>query len=150
MYEEKIIKDLNESQIIHIQHNKKSVPYQIVGTQLANKNCNFDANLFNPLVESNLEKFDALDQSGQKIEIKKYNSTDVVGKWTLYSEPFFKVGTKKQLKHNRARFEDQLLSRFKDVLPEGVEVILLADRGFADQKFFRFLEETLKFKYIIR
>lgn len=24
---------------------------------------------------------------------------------------------KKQLKHNRARFEDQLLSRFKDVLP---------------------------------
>ena len=31
-----------------------------------------------------------------------------------------------------------------------VEVILFADRGFADQKFFRFLEETLKFKYIIR
>ena len=57
---------------------------------------------------------------------------------------------KKQLKHNRARFEDQLLTRFKDVLPQGVEVILLADRGFADQKFFRFLEETLKFKYIIR
>lgn len=31
-----------------------------------------------------------------------------------------------------ARFEDQLLSRFKEVLPEGVKVILLADRGFAD------------------
>jgi hypothetical protein len=45
MYEDKIIKDLNESQIIDIQHNKKSVPYQIVGTQLANKNCNFDAKI---------------------------------------------------------------------------------------------------------
>ena len=31
-----------------------------------------------------------------------------------------------------------------------MEVILLADRGFVDQKFFRFLEETLQFKYIIR
>jgi hypothetical protein len=62
------------------------------------KNFNFDASLFNPLVESNLEKYDALDQNGQKIEIKKYNSNDLIGKWTLYSEPFFKVGTKKQLK----------------------------------------------------
>jgi hypothetical protein len=45
MYEEKIIKDLNDSQIIDVQHDKKSVPYEIVGTQLANKNCNFDAKI---------------------------------------------------------------------------------------------------------
>ena len=57
---------------------------------------------------------------------------------------------KKQLKHNRARYEDQLLSQLKTILPEGVEVLLLADRGFADKKFFLFLEEELKFKYIIR
>jgi transposase len=57
---------------------------------------------------------------------------------------------KKQLKNNRARFEDQLLSRLKTVLPAGVKVTLLADRGFADQKFFRFLDEELGFKYIIR
>ena len=57
---------------------------------------------------------------------------------------------KKQLKYNRARYEDQLLSRLKEVLPEGVTVTLLADRGFADQKFFRFLDEELYFKYIIR
>lgn len=57
---------------------------------------------------------------------------------------------KKQLKHNRARYEDQLLSRLKEVLPEDVEITLLADRGFADQKFFRFLNEELKFKYVIR
>ena len=57
---------------------------------------------------------------------------------------------KKQLKHNRARYEDQLLSRLKTVLPAGVQLTLLADRGFADQKFFRFLDEELGFKYIIR
>jgi transposase len=57
---------------------------------------------------------------------------------------------KKQLKHNRARYEDQLLSRLKTVLPTSVQVTLLADRGFADQKFFRFLDEELGFKYIIR
>ena len=57
---------------------------------------------------------------------------------------------KKQLKHNRARYEDQLLSRFKEVLPANIEVTLLADRGFANQKFFRFLDEELQFQYIIR
>lgn len=57
---------------------------------------------------------------------------------------------KKQLKHNRARYEDQLLSCLKTTLPEGVSVLLLADRGFADQKFFRFLDEELGFQYIIR
>lgn len=57
---------------------------------------------------------------------------------------------KKQLKYNRSRYEDQLLSRLKNVLPEGVKVTLLADRGFADQKFFRFLDEELQFDYIIR
>jgi hypothetical protein len=57
---------------------------------------------------------------------------------------------KKQLKHNRARYEDQLLSQLKAILPSGVKVLLLADRGFADQKFFRFLDEELGFSYIIR
>jgi len=32
--------------------------------------------------------------------------------------------------------------RLKEVLPESIEVTLLADRGFADQKFFRFLMEN--------
>ena len=55
-----------------------------------------------------------------------------------------------QLKHNRARYEDQMLSRLKDVLPFGVEVTIVADRGFADKKFFKFISEELGFKYIIR
>lgn len=56
----------------------------------------------------------------------------------------------KRLTNNRARYEDQMLSRLKEVIPKDVIVTLLADRGFADQKFFKFIEEELGFYYIIR
>ncbi len=62
----------------------------------------------------------------------------------------WKTVEKGRLKNNRARYEDQLLSRLKDVLPEDTQVTLIADRGFADKKFFDFLNGTLKFNYIIR
>ena len=62
----------------------------------------------------------------------------------------WKTVENKQIKHNRARYEDQLLSRLKDIVPLGVHVTLVADRGFADQKFFKFLSDELKFAYIIR
>ena len=55
-----------------------------------------------------------------------------------------------QLKNNRARYEDQMLSKLKEVLPKDVVITLLADRGFADQKFFNLLENELKFNFIIR
>ena len=57
---------------------------------------------------------------------------------------------KEKLKNNTARYEDQLLSRFKEVLPNDVKVTLVADRGFASSKFLEFLEKTLKFDYLIR
>lgn len=56
----------------------------------------------------------------------------------------------KKIKHNRARYEDQILSQLKSILPEDIIVTVVADRGFADQKFFRFLADELKFNYIIR
>lgn len=62
----------------------------------------------------------------------------------------WKTVDSKLLKSNRARYEDQMLSRLKEVLPSGVAITLLADRGFADQKFFKFIDEELNFKYIIR
>ena len=77
-------------------------------------------------------------------------SLNIVTGKGLATPLLWKSVDKKQLKHNRARYEDQLLSRLKTVLPTGVKVTLLADRGFADQKFFRFLDEELGFKYIIR
>ena len=57
---------------------------------------------------------------------------------------------KSALKGQRNGYEDELLVRFKEVLPQGVKVTLLADRGFGDQKLFRFLRGTLGFDFIIR
>jgi hypothetical protein len=57
---------------------------------------------------------------------------------------------KSRLKNNRGRYEDQILSKLKASIPADVKVTLLADRGFADKKFFEFLEVELQFNYIIR
>jgi len=62
-------------------------------------------------------------------------SLNVVTGKGLSTPLLWKSVDKKQLKHNRARYEDQLLSRFKEILPEDVEVILLADRGFLMGEF---------------
>ncbi len=56
---------------------------------------------------------------------------------------------KSELKNNRNKYEDDLLVRFREVLPPDTEVLLLADRGFGDQKLFDFLKE-LQFHYVIR
>ena len=62
----------------------------------------------------------------------------------------WKTVRKSTLKGRRNQYEDELLHRFKEVLPEGVKVTLFADRGFGDQKLFEFLRETLGFDFIIR
>src|SRR5271165_1026108 len=56
---------------------------------------------------------------------------------------------KDELKNQRNDFEDLCLSRLKELLPEGVAVTILADRGFGDVKLFAFLE-SLGFDYAIR
>ena len=56
---------------------------------------------------------------------------------------------KDELKDQRNDFEDLCLARLAQVLPEGVAVTILADRGFGDAKLFDFLD-TLGFAYVIR
>jgi hypothetical protein len=56
---------------------------------------------------------------------------------------------KDELKDQRNDFEDLCLARLKTILPEGVAVTILADRGFGDTKLFGFLD-TLGFDYVIR
>jgi hypothetical protein len=56
---------------------------------------------------------------------------------------------KDDLKDRRNEYEDRLLIRLKEVLPQDVKVTILADRGFGDTKLFTLLEE-LKFDYVIR
>ena len=62
----------------------------------------------------------------------------------------WKTVDKSSLKHNRARYEDQILSKLKEAIGPDIKVTVLADRGFADQKFFKFIDEELGFLYIIR
>ncbi len=57
---------------------------------------------------------------------------------------------KNALKDNRNGYEDRVLSRLAELLPEGVHVTILADRGFGDHKLFHFLEHELGFDYVIR
>ena len=57
---------------------------------------------------------------------------------------------KSTLKGRRNDYEDLLLGRLKEVMPVGVKVTVLADRGFGDQKLFELLRHTLGFELIIR
>ena len=54
------------------------------------------------------------------------------------------------LKGHQTQYEDALLHRLYEVVPEGVQVTVVADRGFADCKLFAFLNEELGFGYVIR
>jgi hypothetical protein len=56
---------------------------------------------------------------------------------------------KDELKDTRNAYEDAGLRRLAEVLPAGVRVTILADRGFADTKLFGFLDD-LGFGYVIR
>jgi hypothetical protein len=56
---------------------------------------------------------------------------------------------KDELKNQRNDFEDLCLARLAKLLPQGVAVTILADRGFGDTKLFGFLD-TLDFAYVIR
>ncbi len=56
----------------------------------------------------------------------------------------------KRLKGNQGHYEDEMLSRLKEVLPSDVDVVIVADRGFASYRFFDFISNELGFKYVIR
>lgn len=54
------------------------------------------------------------------------------------------------LKDRRNAYEDRVLMRLAEVLPAGVRVRIVADRGFGDQKLYRMLTDELKFDFVIR
>ena len=54
------------------------------------------------------------------------------------------------LKGNQRRYEYEVLCRLREVLPAGVKVIVVADRGFGDCKLFYALTTELAFEYVIR
>ena len=62
----------------------------------------------------------------------------------------WKTVLKSQLKKRRNEYEDALLYRLREVIPDGVRVTVLCDRGFADKKLYEFIKTELGFDYIIR
>ena len=54
------------------------------------------------------------------------------------------------LRHRRNSYEREALSLLSRCLPRGVMVTVLADRGFADTKFFMFIRKELQWDYVIR
>lgn len=61
-----------------------------------------------------------------------------------------KTVEKEGLKNHRNDYEDEILKRLYDSLPENVNVTIFADRGFCDIKLFEFLKQDLGFDYCIR
>lgn len=62
----------------------------------------------------------------------------------------WKTVYKKNLKNKRNDYEDELLNRLKEVMPEGVKITVLADRAFGDTKLYDFLKYDLGFDFVIR
>lgn len=56
---------------------------------------------------------------------------------------------KAQLKGHRNQYEDEVLLRLHEVLPAGVRVTVLADRGFGDQQLYAVLRD-FGFDFIVR
>ena len=57
---------------------------------------------------------------------------------------------KATLKDRRNDYEYRVLVRLAEALPADVTVLIVADRGFGDQKLYRVLTDELKFDYVIR
>ncbi len=85
--------------------------------------------------------FDADDQTTLALNLVTNHGRATPSLWLTVS--------KDELKDRRNDFEDLCLARLAEVLPEGVAVTILADRGFGDTKLFGFLD-TLGFAYVIR
>jgi hypothetical protein len=62
----------------------------------------------------------------------------------------WKTVMKSELQGWRNEHEDVLLGRFGEVVPEGVKVTVLADRGFGDQALYELLKDQLGFDFVVR
>ena len=62
----------------------------------------------------------------------------------------WKTVMKSQMNGWRNEHEDVLLERFHEVLPEGVKVTVLGDRGFGDQALYELLKDQLGFDFVVR
>jgi hypothetical protein len=102
------------------------------------------------LIGESKELMVALDWSAFANDAQSMLSLNLVSPKGLSVPLFWKSVENSRIKHNRARYEDQMLTRLKEIISIEVKVTVLADRGFSDHKFLKFLSETLGFDYVIR
>jgi hypothetical protein len=62
----------------------------------------------------------------------------------------WKTVRKSELKGRRNLYEDEVLARLAEILPAGVRVTVLADRGFFDHRWLEALQADWGFDYVIR
>jgi len=62
----------------------------------------------------------------------------------------WKTVRKSTLEGVRNAVEDDVLRTLKNCLPEGIKVLVLADRGFGDTALYAYLKDELHFDFIIR
>ncbi len=62
----------------------------------------------------------------------------------------WKTARKSGMLGSRNEHEDVLLECFREVLPEGVKVTILADRGFGDQALYELLRDQLGLDFVVR
>ena len=58
--------------------------------------------------------------------------------------------SKDNLKNKRYKHECDVLTKLRELLPEDISVIVIADRGFGDVKFYKYISTELTWDYIIR
>ena len=56
---------------------------------------------------------------------------------------------KRTLKDHRTLYEHRVLVRLAELVPAGIKVCIVADRGFGDQKLYQMLAEELYFDFVI-
>lgn len=87
-------------------------------------------------------EFDADDHSMLVLSLQTFHGRSLPLLW--------KTVVKSEMKNQRNNHEDALLARLSEIVPLEVRVVIVADRGFGDQKLFRWLQEELGFDFIIR
>ena len=102
---------------------KPKMVWDVVGKTVFNKmkNVDYDVTKFNLSNTSILIKYDFTFHNNKNLafEVKKYEKSKL-NKWTLYSEPFFKVSTRDSAKHidtvTYNKFVNDFYTNRKDII----------------------------------
>ena len=86
--------------------------------------------------------FDADDQSTVSINLITLHGRATPLVWKTFR--------KSDIRDNRNSHEDEVLYLLRDALPKGVNVIVLADRGFGSVDFYAHLKEYLGWDFVVR